>query len=57
MSANTTCYVLVGRMVTEIIEVSALTLKDAEEQALNMPNVLWVFDKAYDKEDLKSEEI
>lgn len=57
MSANTIVYVLVGRMVPEIIEVSALTLKDAEEQALNMSNVLWVFDKAYDKEDLKSEEI
>jgi hypothetical protein len=39
--------------VDEIIEVSAVTLQEAEDIALNEPNVLWVVDKAYDREQLE----
>ena len=52
MSARTTCYVKVARKVEEIIEVYAVTLQEAEDIALNEPNVLWVVDKAYEREQL-----
>jgi uncharacterized protein YqfB (UPF0267 family) len=44
VGANTRYYVKVGKMVEEWIEVSALTEEDAEQEAIQMPEVITVTD-------------
>ena len=52
MSANVIVYVKVLKAVTEIVEVSALTLDDAKDEAAALSGVICIQSAAYDKEDL-----
>jgi hypothetical protein len=56
MSANTIVYVKVTKIVTEIVEVSALTLDDAKEQASEIPSVHLVLGASYDRESLENDD-
>jgi hypothetical protein len=53
MSANTTVYIKVTRTVTDIIEVSAITMQEAKEIASTHPGVIMVLDAAYYREELE----
>ena len=48
MGAETTVYVQVGRMVREWVEVSAVTLGEAQYKAEQLPGVSIVFDARYE---------
>lgn len=47
MSANTTVYVRVLKTHEEWIEVSAVTLEEAEREASKLPNVAYVLGAHY----------
>jgi hypothetical protein len=49
MGAETTVYVRVRKLYEEWIEVSAVTLQQAEEIALDRDDVVEVVESAYDK--------
>ena len=53
MSANTTVYVKVAKLVEEIIEVSAVTLEEAREKASEMQGVGFVLGSAYNLEEFE----
>ena len=57
MSANTIVYVRVAKLMPEIVEVSALTLDDAREQAAELPSVQLVLGASYDKESLENDDV
>lgn len=55
MSANTTCYVLVEKATTEVVEVSAVTLAEAEKIALSRSGVISVLQSSYSREELEGD--
>ena len=52
MGANTIVYVRVAKLVSEIVEVSALTLQDAKEEAAELPGVQLVLGVSYHRDEL-----
>lgn len=54
MSATVTVYVKVVREITDIIEVDAVTWREAEDRTTHVHGVVRVLESSYDREDLEN---
>jgi len=57
MGAETTVYVKVTKLHTEIVETSALTLQDAAEKVAQEPGVVTVEGAAYERSELEDHDV